>query len=63
MIEGQPCSLQPSSLGTEAAWWFGVDTNTFGMQVSMRAHLTTDMMAALVPIFEHFVTTFLEGIP
>jgi len=52
---GQQCSLQDSSLASEAACWFGVDTNCAGDQVSMRMHLTLDMVDALVPLFELFV--------
>ena len=53
---GQECSLQDSSLGTEAACWFGVDTNLGGRKISMRMHLTTDMVVALIPWLVIFIT-------
>ena len=52
---GQECSFQDSSLGTEAAAWLGVDVNCAGEDVSNRMHLTTDMMDALIPIFDRFI--------
>jgi len=50
----QECSLQDSSLATEAAIWLGVDVNQAGQRVSNRMHLTTDMVEALVPLLETF---------
>lgn len=46
---GAPSSLQESSLATEAAVWIGVTEN--------RAHLTQDMVRALLPALTHFVET------
>jgi hypothetical protein len=43
------CSIQESSLASEAAIWLGVHEN--------RMHLTVDMVAALIPMLQHFVET------
>lgn len=44
---GQPCSIQESSLATEAALWLGRDP--------MRMHLTQDMARDILPLLAHFV--------
>jgi len=46
---GEQCSIQESSLATEAALWLGVDER--------RMHLTQGMAASLVPLIAHFVDT------
>lgn len=54
---GQECSLQDSSLASEAAVWFGVDINLKGEEVRNRMHLTQDQIKALLPILTHFAET------
>lgn len=51
---GNECSIQKSSLATEDAIWFGIDTNFDGAHVNERMHLTQDMVAQLLPILAHF---------
>jgi len=56
---GQTCSLQDSSLATEAAIWFGVDNTGPQMgneNVKSRMHLTQSMVKQLLP----FLITFAE---
>lgn len=48
---GAKCSLQESSLGTEACIWLGVD------DAPARMHLTQQMVAELLPALQHFVAT------
>ena len=52
---GSRCSLQASSLGTEAAIWFGVD-KPFDEEneYKTRMHLTKDMVQALLPMLIRF---------
>jgi len=61
---GQLCSIQDSSLATEAAIWFGVDntgpeiTGPNGKTdepVDARMHLTSDQVKSLLPILQRFV--------
>lgn len=68
-----PCSLQASSLATEAAIWFGCDdANPRALSpgngwkavempaeyaADTRMHLTQDQVAALLPTLQHFVET------
>jgi hypothetical protein len=70
---GNKCSIQESSLATEAAIWLGVSDPTpkvlvpgRGWQevplppetyISSRMHLTQDMVAGLIPLLQHFVDT------
>jgi hypothetical protein len=63
---GQACSLQDSSLGTEAAIWFGVDntggsvigpSGSYNEQVSVRMHLTQTMMRQILPYLQDFAET------
>jgi len=57
---GQECSLQMSSLASEAAIWFGVDVNIpkenggEGKVVHERMHLTQKMVKKLLPALQHF---------
>lgn len=53
---GVACTLQQSSLATEDAVWFG-PTEPLDGQPYSRAHLTREMVAALIPALEHFVRT------
>lgn len=52
----QQCSVQDSSLATEAAIWLGVDEDLNGKECT-RMHLTTEMVQALLPVLERFVRT------
>jgi hypothetical protein len=57
---GESCSIQESSLATEAAIWFGPNANTkphMGMTAAPRMHLTQEQVAELLPILQHFVDT------
>jgi hypothetical protein len=70
---GVPCSLQASSLASEAAIWFGcTDANPRvmvpgkswqpvempeGYIADTRMHLTQDQVAALLPTLQHFAET------
>ena len=51
------CSIQDSSLATEAAIWLGVDTDSMGVELSTRMHLTVDMVKSLLPVLNRFVET------
>lgn len=60
---GQICSLQDSSLATEAAVWLGVDNTgpqlegpnkTKKEQVMCRMHLTQEMVKQLLPFLQLF---------
>lgn len=50
---GSQCSVQESSLGTEAAIWLGVDKDWNGDE-HFRMHLTQQMVASLLPLLQHF---------
>ena len=59
---GQPCSLQDSSLATEGAIWFGVETRTdlnTGVPLedadNFRMHLTVKDVEELLPYLQYFV--------
>lgn len=58
---GKKCSIQESSLATEAAIWLGCDEGTHttdldGSLVCMaRMHLTQEMVEDLIPLLDHFV--------
>ena len=63
---GQLCSLQDSSLGTEAAVWLGVDntggaipgpSGAIGEEVGIRMHLTQEMVKQLLPFLQRFAET------
>ena len=49
------CSIQESSLATEAAIWLGVDTTHEGVDCPTRMHLTREMAADLLPLLQYFV--------
>jgi hypothetical protein len=55
------CSIQESSLATEACIWLGMDHEvlhpTTGERCGARMHLTQDMTAALIPKLQKFVKT------
>jgi hypothetical protein len=53
----QKCSLQESSLATEAAVWFGVDVDLNGNKVSQRMHLTQTQVQDLLPMLQRFAET------
>lgn len=66
---GEKCSLQESSLATEAAIWFGTEGTIVqgppwedvevpdNWLVTSRMHLTQAMVAHLIPLLQHFVDT------
>jgi len=64
---GQHCSLQDSSLATEAAIWLGVDNTgpnikggpneQYNEPVNARMHLTQDMVKQLLPFLTEFAET------
>lgn len=62
-LYGSQCSIQYSSLATDAALWFGVnDDGHFSMRdahgprtTGGRMHISRGMAAALLPLLEHFV--------
>ena len=57
---GEKCSIQESSLATEAAIWLGCDHETVddkGRQCGARMHLTQDLAAELIPLLQRFVDT------
>ena len=57
---GESCSLQESSLATEAAIWLGQNKPTFNAQrevVGCRMHLTQTMAAWLIEELQYFVDT------
>ena len=49
---GAACSLQESSLATEAAIWLGVND-----PMASRMHLTQEQVAELLPLLQHFAET------
>lgn len=55
---GDTCSIQDSSVATDALLWLGCD---HGMHVDgqclARMHLTREMVAALLPLLHRFVET------
>ncbi len=53
------CSIQESSLATEAAIWFGVDVDFKGNEARM--HLTQEQVQDLLPLLQEFVQT--GGLP
>ena len=60
---GSVCSIQNSSLATEAALWFGVETpfegwsEKSGKRGFPRMHLTQDQVIALLPTLTRFAQT------
>lgn len=70
---GEPCSLQESSLADEAAIWFGVNEPSpkimqpgkgwvdwplpEGVSCTTRMHLTRLQVRALLPMLQHFAET------
>jgi hypothetical protein len=58
---GDACSIQKSSIGTEDCIWLGCDHETFhsvtGEACGARMHLTRDLAAALIPHLQRFVET------
>jgi hypothetical protein len=67
-VDGKPCSLQESSLATEAAIWFGVQdaTPTYngeavpypeGTQFNVRMHLNKEIIEDLLPSLKQFTQT------
>lgn len=55
---GAECSIQESSLATEAAIWLGVDKDHNGADVEFgRMHLTQEMVRELIPILRYFAMT------
>lgn len=53
---GSICSIQDSSLASEAAIWLGVNTDFEGRECT-RMHLTQDMVRALLPMLTRFAET------
>lgn len=70
-LYGSSCSIQESSLATEGALWFGINTrghftmrppynadpNDPDTDTGGRMHLSQGQAAALLPLLEHFVKT------
>lgn len=58
-LYGSHCSIQESSLATEAAIWLGVHEGSphYEDRTSSRMHLNQEQAAALIPLLEHFVKT------
>lgn len=57
---GKPCSIQESSLATEACIWLGCEHETVdadGSPIGARMHLTQAMAAELIPLLQRFVDT------
>lgn len=55
---GTKCSIQESSLATEACIWLGQHhCDKPGCETPTRMHLTQDMAAELIPLLQHFVDT------
>ena len=55
---GAECTIQESSLATEACIWLGVNTDHNGEAVQFgRMHLTQEMARELIPILRHFART------
>lgn len=57
---GESCSIQESSLATEACLWLGQDNPTYdrvGRFCGCRMHLTQQMAAELIPLLQRFVET------
>jgi hypothetical protein len=58
---GADCSIQESSLATEACIWLGCDHETIhgktGERCGARMHLTQAMVSELIPLLQHFVDT------
>jgi len=50
------CSVQESSLATEAAIWLGVDTDFNGKECT-RMHLTIEQVQELLQLLQTFVDT------
>lgn len=48
------CSVQESSLATEAAIWLGVDHAKPQTQLPTRMHLTQEQVRELLPMLTHF---------
>ena len=61
-VDGQPCSLQKSSLADEDAVWLGVELPSEeveryahqGMPLRNRMHLTQEMVQSVLPYLQHF---------
>ena len=53
---GSQCSIQESSLATEAAIWLGVQKDFQG-RAATRMHLTEEMVADLLPLLHNFVAS------
>jgi len=70
-LYGSECSLQQSSLATEGAIWFGMNSdgsfelkppysksrNDPAVDTGGRMHLSQGQMAVLLPLLQHFVET------
>lgn len=56
-LYGSQCSIQESSLATEAALWLGVDISfkQYSNLGATRMHLTQEMARNLIPLLELFV--------
>ena len=53
---GSECSLQESSIATEACIWLGVDIDFRGNECT-RMHLTVEQVKELLPHLQKFVET------
>jgi hypothetical protein len=55
---GAECSIQESSLATEACLWLGREKDQNGESLTFgRMHLTQDMARELIPVLRHFART------
>ena len=57
-FNGEACSIQESSIATQACLWLGMNTGTHHQgECLARMHLTKDMAKELIPLLQHFVET------
>lgn len=58
-VNGDPCSIQESSVATDYYLWLGQNTGTHANtgECMARMHLSREMVAALLPHLQRFVDT------
>lgn len=56
-LYGSQCSIQESSLASQAALWLGVHAPSAAYKEteSSRMHISQEMATALIPLLRHFV--------
>lgn len=52
---GNSCSIQESSIATEACIWLGVDRDANDVECPTRMHLTQEMALDLLPLLKQFI--------